>query len=330
MKGLAAACIAVLLWSAGCAAPCGAGAGEACAAPPLQPVALAGGVYMLRGSDGVAHAANLGRIGNSGFIVGPDGVLVIDTGTSAAHGRAILAAVRSVTAQPVRLALVTHVRPEFLFGGSALRERGIPVVMHEKSARLMASRCETCLKQLRQTLGEAPMQGTAMYTPDRSFAAAQTIEAIGRPVRVLYFGHSSGPGDIAVYDPASGVLFAGGLLDQRRIPDIQDGEIDGWRRALAELRALGPTTIVPGHGPATSAEVVIGGVERYLAQLVERARALVDAGTSLMDAPDAVALAEFSRWDEYDTIHRRNASIAYLRYERELFFRQAGREETRP
>lgn len=314
----------MLLWVAGCATP---GAGDAGAA---EPVALSAGVYVLRGSGGVADMANRGRIGNSGFIVGPQGVLLIDTGTSAEHGRAILAAVRRVTDRPVRLALVTHVRPEFLFGGSALRERGIPVAMHAKAALLMAARCETCLKQLRQTLGDAPMHDTAMYAADRRFDASHTIDAIGRPVRVLYFGHSSGPGDIAVYDETSGVLFAGGLLDRQRIPDIQDSELEGWQRALAGLRALGATTIVPGHGPAGDSAVVIAGVERYLARLVERARALVDAGTSLMEVPDAIELAEFERWDQYDTIHRRNASIAYLRLEREQFFRQAGREETRP
>jgi glyoxylase-like metal-dependent hydrolase (beta-lactamase superfamily II) len=314
-------CTLAVLWLAGCAV-----------APRTEttPVALSAGVYMLRGHDGVADEQNLGRIGNSGFIVGTSGVLVIDTGTSAEHGRAILAAIRSVTDKPVQFALVTHTRPEFLFGGSAFRAQGIPVVMHARTARLMASRCETCLKQLRQTVGEAPMRDTAMYVADRTFEATYAVEAIGRPVRVLHFGHSSGPGDIAVLDETSGVLFGGGLLDQRRIPDIQDADLGGWQAALAALRAVRLTTIVPGHGPAASADVVVGGVERYLAQLIERTRALVDAGTSLMEVPDAVALPEFSSWDQYDTIHRRNASIAYLRFERELFFKQAGREETRP
>lgn len=307
-----------IVWSclSGCAAVC---PGPDCGAAPAA-VALSAGVYMLRGSGGVADAHNLGRIGNSGFIVGETGVLAIDTGTSAAHGRAILAAIRSVTDKPVRLVLVTHTRPEFLFGGTAFREQGIPIAMHAKTARLMASRCETCLKQLRQTVGDAPMRDTAMYKPDREFEQPFAVEAIGRPVRVLYFGHSSGPGDIAVYDERSGVLFGGGLLDQHRIPDIQDSELDGWRLALAALRALNPTTIVPGHGPATSAEV-IAAVERYLAQLSARARSLVDAGASLIDVPDAVTLPEFSAWEQYDTIHRRNASIAYLRVERELFLK---------
>lgn len=306
--------------AAAASATLGACAGAPAANPPLRPQRLADGVWLLPGGPGVADAANLGRIGNAGFIVGRDGVVVVDTGTSRAHGEAILAAIRTVTDKPVRLALVTHTRPEFLFGGNAFQAAGIPVVMHARTARLMATRCETCLKQLQQTVGEAPLRGTKMYTPDRQFEATHEIEGLGRTVRVLYFGHSSGPGDIAVHDVASGVVFCGGLVDVRRIPDIQDGELPAWHRALASLRALGPRTIVPGHGSPGGPQA-LAEVERYLGQLESGARTLVERAVSLIDVGDAMALAQFSDWEQYDTIHRRNASIAYLRIEREQFFK---------
>ncbi len=296
-----------------------------CAGTPAQPagqaVALAPGVYMVPGTGGAADDQNLGRIGNAGFIVGERGVIAVDTGTSYAHGQALLGAIRAVTDQPVRVALITHTRPEFLFGGAAFRERGIPIRMHSRTARLMASRCETCLKTLRQTLGDEPMRGTAMVQADELFEQSETLNLIGRQVRVLYFGHSSGPGDIVVLDPLSGVLFGGGLLDARRIPDIQDSDLPGWKKALGELGLLGARTAVPGHGPAVSAGAAIVGVERYLAQLDSRIRRLVAAGTSLLDVPDAGELPEYEGWDQYDIIHRRNASIAFLRVERELMFK---------
>lgn len=298
-----------------------AGCAGAPAQRPGQAVALAPGVYMVPGTSGGADDQNLGRIGNAGFIVGERGVIAIDTGTSYAHGQALLGAIRAVTEQPVRVALITHTRPEFLFGGAAFRERGIPIRMHSRTARLMASRCETCLKTLRQTLGEEPMGGTTMYQADELFEQSETLDLIGRPVRVLYFGHSSGPGDIAVLDPLSGVLFGGGLLDVRRIPDIQDSDLPGWKKALGELGSLGASTAVPGHGPAVSASAAIVGVERYLAQLDSRIRRLVAAGTSLLDVPDAGELPEYEGWDQYEIIHRRNASIAFLRVERELMFK---------
>jgi glyoxylase-like metal-dependent hydrolase (beta-lactamase superfamily II) len=299
----------------------------ACATGPLPQatqlgvaVRVAEGVYMLRGSGGVADEQNGGRIGNSGFIVGSSGVVVIDTGTSFAHGQAILAAIRAVTPQPVLMALVTHTRPEFLFGGAAFRAAGVPVVMHQKTARLMTSRCDNCLRQLRQSVGEEGMRGTAMYKADREYETSFTITTLGRSVRVLYMGHSSGPGDIAVFDEQTGVLFAGGLLDDQRIPDIQDSDIEVWTQALAELRALRPRSVVPGHGPVADA-TVIARVQRYLSQLQQRARELVNNGTSLLDAPDALDLPDYKSWDQYDIIHRRNAGIAYLRIERELLLK---------
>jgi len=192
--------------------------------------------------------------------------------------------------------------------------------MHRRTAGLMASRCKMCLDVLCQTLGDEPMRGTTMYSADQVFDATHELEGVGRPVRVLHFGHSSGPGDIAVLDVTSGVLFAGGLLDARRIPDIQDSDLAGWKSALQALRALGPRTVVPGHG-ASSSPQVIDIVERYLVQLETRVRAMVAAGDSLLGAADAAELPDFDAWDQYDTIHRRNVSIAFVRFERDLLFK---------
>jgi glyoxylase-like metal-dependent hydrolase (beta-lactamase superfamily II) len=294
---------------------------SACAAPPADeaPQRLAAGVYMLPGTGGVAEPENGGRIGNVGFIVGASGVIVVDTGTSFEHGQALLAAVRSVTDKPVLMAVVTHVRPEFLFGAGAFRAAGIPVLMHTKAARLMASRCETCLKALRQTLGEEAMRGTATFRPDQEFEDSITVDAGARPVQLIYLGHTSGPGDIAVFDSRSRTLFAGGLLEAHRVPDIQDSDFFGWLRALRQLRSLRPRYIVPGHGP--DGDGIIEAIEEYLTQLQQSASFLAQTGVSLLDVPDRLQLPDFADWDQYETIHRRNAAIAFLGRERDFFFK---------
>lgn len=285
---------------------------------PAQQVAP--GVYLLRGSPGLTEPANRGRVGNAGFIVGPEGVVAIDTGTSYRHGQALLARIAEVTSLPVKLAIVTHTRQEFLFGAQAYRERGIPIAMHTLGARLMAARCEGCLKTLRSQLGEAEMAGTAMFKPDLLFDADFSVAGLGRPVRVLHFGHSSGPGDVAVLDDTTGSLFAGGLLDDQRIPDIQDSRLPEWEAALAALSRLPIRHIVPGHGPA-GGPALIGGVRRYLDQLQARVRALIHSGVGLGDAVEQAESEEaFRHWAGYDIIHRRNVSIAYLRQEQALLF----------
>lgn len=283
-------------------------------------IEVAAGVYVLRGAPGEASPDNLGRVGNAGFIVGPAGVLAIDSGTSYRQGQALLGAVAEVTDRPVRLLLLTHTRQEFLFGAAAFQQRGIPVAMHGKAAGLMAARCEGCLKTLRRMLGEDEMRGTIVVKPDRQFEDAHSLALIGRPVRVLYFGHSAGPGDIAVFDEDTGTLFAGGLLDQGRVSDVQDSDLAGWTTALAALHALPVRRIVPGHGPVTGAGL-IGTVESYLAQLVAGAQKLLDAGAALSEVPDGLQLGEFKDWDQYDTIHRRNAAVVFLRLEQQRLTR---------
>ncbi len=281
---------------------------------------VAPGVYAFFGAAGSPDERNLGRVGNAGFIVGDSGVIAIDTGTSFAHGQALLLALRQVTDQPLRVALVTHTRPEFLFGGGAYRAAGIPVRMHTRTATLMKSRCETCLRALKREVGEAPLRGTEMYTPDQTFEDGHDLSLIGRPVRVIYQGYSSGPGDIAVLDETSGVLFAGGLVDHLRIPDIQDSQLPVWHQALTALGRLPLRAMVPGHGPLAPVQA-LAAVDHYLDSLQTRMRQLVIDGVSLLDAPDAAELPAFAAWDQYDLIHRRNASVAYLRIEREILFK---------
>lgn len=310
-------------WLAAACAAAAAAALAGCASLPVPGRAfeVAPGVFVVPGAPGAADERNLGRIGNASFVVGPEGVVAIDTGTSYAHGQALLAEIERVTPRPVRLALVTHTRPEFLFGGGAFRDRGIPVRMHRRTATLMAARCETCLKTLKTVVGEAPLAGTALYQADQVFDDPHELNVNGRPLRVLHFGHSSGPGDTALFDPATGTLFAGGLLDAGRVPDIQDSDLPGWHRALRALQALAPRHVVPGHGQP-GGPALIDGVERYLATLETKVREIVAGGASLLGAADEADLPAYAGWDQYDTIHRRNASIAFLRFERELLFRQ--------
>lgn len=284
---------------------------------------VADGVYLLPGVRGEIDPDTRGRVGNAGFIVGPTGVIAIDSGVSHRHGTLRLASIRRVTRQPVRALVLTHARQEFLFGATAFQAAGVPVVMHRDAARLMASRCEGCLKTLISLLGADEMAGTRVPRPDIEILGPDTADRlpdIGRPVRLLMAAPgqpSASPGHLAVLDERTGTLFAGALLDAGTIPDVQDADLAGWHAALADLRRRSLQRVVPGHGPASS-PALIDHVERYLTQLARRTAELLAAGVPLSEVADATDLTEFASDDHYDTTHRRNASIVFLRQERAL------------
>ena len=167
------------------------------------------------------------------LIVGPQGVVVVDSGLAAADGEAILAAVERTAHAPVRLLVLTHPSQEAIFGAAAFAARGIPVAMSGPAARLVDARCATCLDRLRVSVGDAAMARTRVVAPDRLLEDDATITEAGRPLRVIAPAHSSAPGGLALVDEAlTGERLGAG--DERRIGD--GCGLDGRRRGFSHER----------------------------------------------------------------------------------------------
>lgn len=284
------------------------------AAVSVEPVRVADGVYAFIETPDEVAPENGGRVANGGFIVGSAGITVIDTGVSYRHGLDRIAAIRRVSDRPVEIVILTHAMQEFIFGAPAFAEAGAAFLTHAKSADLMRARCEHCLANLRTMLGDQVMDGTRLIVPDRTIDGNTVLEVGGRTIELIHAGWASTPGDLLVRDRASGVLFAGGVIQVDRIPELRDGKLDEWVDAVARVQRMAPAAIVPGYGPIVDAAGA-GRTADYLRALDRRVRDLYAQSTSLLDAVDASALPTFERWAGYATIHRRNALARYLELE---------------
>jgi glyoxylase-like metal-dependent hydrolase (beta-lactamase superfamily II) len=279
---------------------------------------VAPGVYALLGSGGEIAPENGGRTANVAFLVGPGGVIVVDTGISYREGEDIIAAVKSVSNLPIRLVILTHPSQEAIFGAAAFQVRGIPVLAHRLSAELIAARCETCLSHLRSALGEEAMAATRIVKPDRLIDGDETLELIGRPLRLIAPPWSSAPGAVAVFDELTSTLIAGNLVTINRIPDMRDADPKAWRDALARLESMRCRHLVPGYGPVGNC-ANIAAFAQYFSALESRVDALMNEGVSLAELRYRCDLPEFARWDRYETLHPQNANDTYLRLERSQF-----------
>jgi glyoxylase-like metal-dependent hydrolase (beta-lactamase superfamily II) len=286
----------------------------------VQPttIMVAPGVYALLGRGGELTPENGGRIENVAFVVGPDGVIVVDTGISYREGEEIIAAVKRISNRPIRLAILTHPSQEAIFGAAAFQARGIPVLAHRRSAELMAARCETCLRNLRSALGEEAMAETRVVKPDRLIDGDETIELIGRRLRLIAPSWSSAPGAIAVFDEQTSTLIAGNLVLVNRIPNLRDANPKAWRDTLAQLALMRCRHLVPAYGPLGNC-ADIPTFAHYFTALESRVEALVKGGVSLAELRNRCDLPEFARWDQYESLHPQNANYVYLRLERSQF-----------
>lgn len=279
---------------------------------------MATGVYALLGSGGEITPENGGRVANAAFIVGPRGIVVVDTGSSYREGEEIIAAVKNVSNRPIRLAILTHPGQEAIFGAAAFQARGIPVLAHRRSAELIALRCETCLRNLRTVLGEDAMAASRVVRPDRLIEGNETLGLIGRPLRLIAPRWSSAPGAIAVFDEKTSTLIAGSSVQIHRVPDLRDADPQGWREALQQFESMKCRHLVPGYGPIGSCADV-DAFARYFTELETRVETLMKEGVSLGELRDRCGLPEFARWDQYEALHPENASRTYLRLERSQF-----------
>ena len=270
---------------------------------------LAEGVYAVMGDPHTATA-------NAGFIVGPQGVMVIDSGGSWREGQALIRQVRGVTSLPIRLLLLTHARADVIFGATAFQEEAVPVHMHQDAAQLMRARCATCLQQLQAQWGVDAMVHTRVPVADVLWRGSQTMQDTGRVVRVLAAGHSSSPGALAVLDEASGVVFAGSWLEMQHLPDLRDARLHQWLAALAPWLKDDERLWVPAHGPVVQGRDGLQ-MRRYLQTLQACVQDHVNQGTSLIDMDKACAQPAFTAWAHYDSQHPRNVVRLYLQLEQE-------------
>jgi glyoxylase-like metal-dependent hydrolase (beta-lactamase superfamily II) len=281
------------------------------AAHALEPVDLAEGVYVFLGDTGPVSTENRGNTGNTGFIIGPSGVIVIDTGVSHLHGTRMLEAIRRRTDLPVELVILTRATQEAVFGASAFA--GARLAAHRETVSLMRARCARCLEEIEPLLG-AELAGTRLVIPSVEHDGSDEIRAGGTTLHVLHFGWASTPGDIAVWHPQSRTLFAGGMVSAGRVPEIRDCDFDGWRNALDRLATLPALHVVPGHGAPFSRQA-IAATRTYLDALDRKVRTLYAANVGLLDALERADVPEFANWGSYGSLHRRNALHRYLQLE---------------
>jgi glyoxylase-like metal-dependent hydrolase (beta-lactamase superfamily II) len=272
---------------------------------------IADDIYIFPGAVAAPSSENGGRIANVGVIVGRTGVIVVGTGTSAADGERLLAAIGRLSRRPVVLAIDTYAGPEHVLGNSAFARRGIPILAHRETDNYMAHNCTVCLRRLRDAVGDTAMAGSRLARPHRLIDGATNLVAGGRRLDLLYYGPTQQPGSIAVFDPASGVLFAGGLASFDVLPDAHDADLDAWGEALQQMRRLPLTRVVPARGPP-GAPARLAEVAEYLTEL---ARATQHAYATLSDAGESPDLPRYASWAMYVPTHRRNVYFQYLRLE---------------
>ena len=283
------------------------------AAEPVAARQVASGVWFVQGEAALGSAANRNFISNAGFIVTPEGVLMIDALGSPALAQELVAAVHRVTTQPIRYVIVTHYHADHIYGLQVLKALGATIIAHRAGLEYLNSdTAQRRLEASRVELSPWIDEGTRLVPADRWIDADTVLEIGGEKLQIRHVGPAHTAEDLVVYSERSGVLFAGDLVFRGRIPFVGQADSRGWINALSGLIALRPRTIVPGHGPVSSDP--LPDLELTRDYLVFLRKSMRDAAADLAPFEDAYARADWSRFEGLPLFRAANRINAYNTY----------------
>lgn len=297
-----------------------ASAEPAIAAPqPLQePYAVnevAPGVFVHQGRYEIFTPRNSGDTSNAGFIIGRDGVAVIDTGGSPRVGAALLAAIRARTKLPIKYVVTTHMHPDHGFGNVAFEGEKPTFIGHAKLPRALAARAERYLAINKELLGDA-FEGTRIVPPTELVKDRLEVDLGDRKLLIEAHATAHTDNDVTVLDEKTGTMFLGDLLFAKHVPAL-DGSIRGWLALIGKLEARNDIKLaVPGHGPASMPwPAALAAEQRYLNKIADDVRVMIKQGKTLAEAAETAGMSEKDAWLLFKEYHARNVSAAFAELE---------------
>jgi len=276
---------------------------------------IAPGIFVHQGRYELQSPENRGDMANASFVVGNDGVAVIDTLGSAVAGRELRDAIRAVTGKPIRYVINTHMHPDHVFGNAAFKQDNPTFVGHYKLARGLSSRAERYLAINKEMLGADAFQGIEVILPSVGVEKTLSLDLGGRTLELNAQRTAHTDNDLTITDTATDTLFLGDLLFSVHVPTL-DGSIVGWLALIEELSWATPARVVPGHGPhAMAMPEALSPEQRYLGAIATDVRKLIKDGKTLEDAIQTAGFSERDAWKLFDHYHVRNVTAAFAELE---------------
>jgi glyoxylase-like metal-dependent hydrolase (beta-lactamase superfamily II) len=223
------------------------------------------------------YALQANGLSTVGVLAGPDGVLMVDSGTAALTEK-IVAAIKTISDRPIRFMINTHLHPDHTGGNENFGKMGVTILARERlRGRLV--------KPNPAPSGAPGNPAPAAALPVVTYDAPLTFHMNGEEVQAIPVVNAHTDGDTMVRFPVSDVIMTGDFYRSAGYPNIDrnsGGTFDGMIKGLNAIidTAGANTRIVPGHGAIVDEKAV--AVHRDLAiALRDRVAALVKKGQTL-------------------------------------------------
>jgi glyoxylase-like metal-dependent hydrolase (beta-lactamase superfamily II) len=286
-------------------------------------------IWYSTGNPGIPGKDNEGNTSNAGFVVTSGGVVVFDALGTPSLGWALLQQIRKVTDKTIRYVVLSHYHADHIYGLQAFRDHTDATVVAQERASEYRDNEETAdekaglrLDQRRAALSPWVDGNTRVVPPDITFKERMTISLGDRRLTLLYAGPAHSSSDIMMMVEPDGVLFAGDIVQNSRIPFMNSDDVSTtqWLHVLDEVAKLDPKFIIPGHGrTSTQARQAIAFTRDYIQYVRTTMAAAVQNWTDFDVAYDRADWSKYKDMPAFASNNRGNAYRIYLELEQSQF-----------
>jgi cyclase len=261
----------------------------------LTPPAWATPQVQSLGPNIYAYVSDNDRSANSTFLIGPSGILVVDTGLNEVEGAKLLREIRKISGLPITYIVNTHYHPDHL-GGDELVGPNAWVISSPFTRERIAALNQQMAKSSADTSAATP--GPGFRVADETLEKKLTLYVGDNPVEIVSPGFAHTMGDVYVYFPHQRVVALGDLYLTNCSPAMDQGSASNWIRSLEEVLSLPADHFVPGHFEVGSRQSV-QRFRDYLADLYSQVRRLHDAGATEDQVRKQIQTNKYSDFRQY-------------------------------
>jgi glyoxylase-like metal-dependent hydrolase (beta-lactamase superfamily II) len=230
-----------------------------------------------------------GQGGTISVLSGADGVLLIDAQFAPLTDK-IVAAVKAVSAKPIRFLVNTHVHGDHTGGNENFAKLGATIFGRDQLRWRLAHPSPGAN-------GTTPAPAALIALPLVSYDGPVTLHVNGEEVRLIPLRNAHTDGDTLVQFAGLDIIAAGDVYRSVGYPyaDLNNGgSVKGLIEALGTVIGLsGPNTkIVPGHGAVVDRVAVIAHRDLLLA-VRDKVAVIVAQGKTLEETIAAKPTADF-------------------------------------
>jgi len=241
---------------------------------------------------------------NSGFIIGDDGVLVIDSLRVPSFAVDLVQDIRRVTSKPIKYVINTHSHWDHSWGNENF----------SKSIIIGHTNCYTEMIDVewnqqwmdKITTSGDPWAQEASFVkitpPNLTFDNSMRLFFGGREISLRYFGKAHTSGDIFIYLPNEKIVFTGDVIQNEGVPFLGDGYPNEWPLTDDRILELPVNLFASGHGPVGNAQD-LRNARDFIHMLVDTMRIHIKTGDPREIAVEqtiSTLKPRFGHWRSFD------------------------------